>query len=162
LQLICCRLPRGAGVLPTLATASFQTLAAAASFATCAITASRRRTAQLKPRPPSFHSYNLRSARGRDSSSTRNRENSSPDHPPYTCKISMLNLTWFDVHILNKIEFILKFRLLVWDHLVYRCEYFSITFRYIFGGIFTIFPEDAWPSMKLWECPSIFVLETST
>jgi hypothetical protein len=29
LQLICCRLPRGAGVLPTLAAAFFQTLAAA-------------------------------------------------------------------------------------------------------------------------------------
>jgi hypothetical protein len=46
------------------------TLAAAASSATWAITASRRRTSQLKPRPPSFHSYNLRSANGRDSSPT--------------------------------------------------------------------------------------------
>jgi hypothetical protein len=44
------------------------TLAAASSFPMRVITAPRRRTSQLKLRPPIIHTYNLKSVRGRISS----------------------------------------------------------------------------------------------
>jgi hypothetical protein len=48
------------------------TLAAASSFSTREITAPRRRTSQLKPRPPIIHTYNLRSVRRRISNPISN------------------------------------------------------------------------------------------